>query len=307
MIDTVASYVDQVDDPKAIYLSVDGSEFGSDVAERVARTYGTSCCITPANRGKLGAVRNGMHRLLVRDTLRYIAVVDQDGDHFANELLNFVRSAEHIRQQGGHDKVLVIGRRVSRHHPMGMLRGELEELADRVQLDALYYHAALTGRPLAMEYAFLREEFPDFHSGYKLFSRASAEDVFLSEPDKAGVSDTCYYRHGVESVMSVEAIIRGAYLGIVNRSTFNEQPISTFGAMARCQLIADKMIWPLKRLEIPPAFVRQWLANHLCRLLLDTLAPDGRSELEEIATLVLEACDAHEDGGAKDFLRPLFL
>jgi hypothetical protein len=131
--------------------------------------------------------------------------------------------------------------------------------------------------------------------------------VFLSDPVQAGVSDDCYYRHGVESVMSVEAVVRGAYLGAVNRTTVNEQPISTFGAMARCQLVADKMIWPLRRLEIPPSFVRQWLANHLSRLLLHTLAPDGRSELEQIAGLVLESCGAMEGEGARDFLRPLFL
>lgn len=305
--DTVGSYVDQVDDPKSVCLSVDGEELGADVANRVADVYGASCCIAPVNRGKFWAARNGMQQLLAAGTFRYLAIVDQDGDHFANELLNFVRSAEHIREVGGHERVMVLGRRVSRHHPMGMLRGELEELADRVLLDALYYHASVTGHPLAMEYAFLLDEFPDFHSGYKLFSRASAEDVFLSEPEMAGVPDICYYRHGVEAVMSVEAIVRGAYLGIVNRTTFNEQPISTFGAMDRCQLVADKMIWPLKRLEVPPAFVRQWLANHLARLLLDTLAPHGRSELEQIAELVLDACDALEEGGTKDFLRPLFL
>ncbi len=94
------------------------------------------------------------------------------------------------------------------------------------------------------------DEFPDFHSGYKLFSAPTAEAVFEAAAHRK-LSETCYYRHACEAVMVVEAVEHGALLGVVNRSTLNEQPISTFGMLNRIQLVADMMIWPCRRLAIP--------------------------------------------------------
>lgn len=256
--DTILMYCEQVSDPSTICLSVDGEEFGAEVVRGISEEFNVSSYISPANRGKLQALINGVRYLLDQRLLKYIAVVDQDGDHFANELLNFVRAAQHITNHAGTDEVLILGRRISRHRPMGFLRGELEELCDRVLLDALMYNAALTQRPLRLEYAVTFDEFPDFHSGYKLFSRSTASAVFLKGPKQMGVSDTCYYRHACEAVMVVKALDQGAYLGVVNRSTFNEQPISTFGLFNRIQLAADKIIWPCKRLAIPLPFVKQY-------------------------------------------------
>jgi hypothetical protein len=216
-----------------------------------------------------------------------------------------VRGALHIAAHTGDDRVLVIGRRISRHRPMGFLRGELEEFADRILLDALAYHAAITGRPLRLEFTTTLDEFPDFHSGYKLFSRRTAEEVFLTDPKRAGVTEDCYYRHACEAVMTVEALEHGAYLGVVNRSTFNEQPITTFGLLNLSRLVADKIIWPCKRLDIPAPFARQWMANHAPRLLLNTLAPAGQDELARIKEHVLAAYGQEPDDGPP--LRPLFL
>lgn len=305
--DTVSLYVEQVSDPATICLSVDGEEFGAEVARQVAREFSVSLCISSVNRGKLQASANGARHLLEQQALQYIAVVDQDGDHFANELLNLLRAAQHIADQANTDKILILGRRISRHRPMGYLRGELEELCDRILLDALTYHAALNQRPLRLEYAVTLDEFPDFHSGYKLFSNSTAVATFLTEPKQVGVSDACYYRHAVEAVMVVEALVAGAYLGVVNRSTFNEQPISTFGSFNRIQLTADQIIWPCKRLDIPLPFVKQWLANHISRLVLNTLVPDGQTELAQVRQLVITTL---ADGQAQEItppLKPLFV
>jgi hypothetical protein len=304
---TVAAYCQQVSDPAAICLSVDGEPFGGHLAQELACRYGTSLSLAPVNRGKLWAVRDGVRALMARADLAYVAVVDQDGDHFAHELLNFVWAAQHIEANGGSDRVLVIGRRSSRHRPMGFLRGELEEFADRVLLDALAYHGAISGIPLRLEYAFALDEFPDFHSGYKLFSRAVAEDVFLGEPRLEGVTEDCYYRHACEAVMTVEAMLHGGYLGMVNRSTMNEQPITIFGLFNLTQLVADKIIWPCRRLGIPVAFVRQWMSNHTTRLLLLTLAPEGREELMRIRRLVLATLSGEEEVDVGTSLQPLFV
>jgi len=115
--DTVISCCAQVDDPTAVCLSVDGADNGADVVQALAA--------------------EGFRILLRRPELAYFAVLDSDSDHFGNELLNFVRAAEHIIQESGDSRVMVLGRRISRHRPMGLLRGELEELADQMLLQAL--------------------------------------------------------------------------------------------------------------------------------------------------------------------------
>lgn len=305
--DNVAACLRQVAEPARLCLSVDGERNGGDIARRVAAEYGVSIVASPDNRGKLHSVANGVRYLLDNHDLRYVAVVDQDGDHFANELVNLVRAGVHISESTKSDRVMVLGRRLCRHRALGLLRGEFEELADRVLLDALNYHAVKTATPLRMEHANLFDEYPDFHSGYKLFSRQSARDAFLTRPPLSSVSETCHNRHACEAVMTVEALAAGAYLGVVHRSSFNEQPITTFGLYDRVQLVADKMIWPCKRLEIPASFVRQFLANHIPRLLLNTMIPEGRDELKEIHRRTLQAFGEKPDEGDPLFFQPLFV
>lgn len=295
--DNVAAYVQQVDDPARICLSVDGETHGREQAEELSREFRVQAVAAPDNRGKLHALRHGMARLCQRGECRYLAAVDMDGDHFANELVNLVRAAQFARGQAGMEEVLVLGRRSSKHRPLGLLRGELEELADRVLLDALAYDAALVGEPLRLECATALEEYPDFHSGYKLFSRRTAERVFLSEPQLCGVTADAYFRHGVEAVVTVEALKSGAHLALVGRSAMNEQSVSSFGLLERTRLVADKMIWPCRRLGVPVTFADQWLRNHIPRLLLGTMVPEGREELLEIRRLVLEGLGATADSG----------
>lgn len=304
--DTVIACREQISDPSMICLSVDGADKGADVAEQLAREYGVTAVVAPINRGKLQGVREGVCRLLARPNPNYIAVLDDDNDHFANELLNFVRAAEHILEQTGDNRLMILGRRISRHRPMGMLRGELEDLADRLLLQALTYHAAVVGEPLKLEYATLLDSAPDFHSGYKLFSRQTAADVFLPPPQTVGLNEITTYRHAVEAVMTVEAVVSGARLGVVNRSTYNRQPVSKFGLIDRAQLTADMIIWPCKRLGVPGSFVQQWMNNETAALLLATLVPEGKHELEAVYRQVVGAFD--EDVGTGPFARqPLFL
>ncbi len=306
LTDTVAACCAQIEDPSTLCLSVDGVANGAAVVRQLATDWSVTYTTTPANHGKLQGVRTGMEALLAREDLAYVAVLDCDSDHFGNELLNFIRAAEHIVEQTGDDRLLILGRRISRHRPMGWLRGELEEIADRMLLHALEYHAAISGIPLRLEYATLIEAIPDFHSGYKLFSRRTAEDVFLTPPEPSGLSETAYFRHAVEAAMVVEALLHGARLGVVNRTTYNRQPVTTFGLLDRAELTADMILWPCRRLRVPPEFIRQWLDNDLPALLLGTLVPKGRQELEEVYRRVLEALGQNDASG---FLQkqPLFL
>jgi len=287
--ETVEAFLREMAAPEAICLSADGDGPTGECARRLSDETGVRAVVGDVNRGKLHALRNGMAALSSWKEMRYVAAADQDGDHFANELLNFIRAARHAEAALGSDRVLVLGRRISRHRPMGFLRGELEELADRVLLDALHYDAAATGAPLRLEFTASLDEFPDFHSGYKVFTRRTADDVLLAAPNPAGQSEDCYSRHAVEAVLCVEAVKSGATLVQVNRSTWDEQPVSAFAQLDRRRMVADKIVWPCKRLGVPGPFAAQWLDNHLPRLLLGTLAPEGRKELLEIRRLVRDA------------------
>jgi len=305
--DNVAACVRQVADPGRICLSVDGEGCGEEITAQLKAQWGVQCCTAPENKGKLQAVRLGVSRLFEREELAYFAVVDSDGDHFANELHNLVRGGLHAQAFTSVEGVLILGRRISLHRPLGFLRGELEELADRILLDALAFDAALAGSPLRLECVTTLDEAPDFHSGYKLFSRAAASETFLREPDLSGVGEAAYYRHACEAVMVVEALKGGAYLAVVNRSTLNEQPVSTFGLLDRSRLVADKIVWPCKRLGVPAHFVDQWLRNHMPRLLLNTLAPQGQEELRQVRDLVLADFGLAPDDDSSAIRGPLFI
>jgi hypothetical protein len=306
--DTVHMFVREVSDPAAICLSVDGPGIAVDIAEEIARKYGTNLVVSDRNRGKFSAVQNGIIHLLDNPDYGYFAAVDQDGDHFASDLLDFVRSAEHVRSISGTQRILVLGERASRHRPLGFLRGEQEALADAILLDALQYHAAVSGQPLDLTFAVTNDRYPDFHAGYKLFSRQTAKDVFTSPPEMAGCSEDAYYRHACEAVMVVESLVRGATLAALTRRTFDEQPVSVFASFDLTHLTADLILWPCKRLGVPGHYVSQWLSNHLPRLLLGTLQPAGRNELLAIQELVLAAYDmATEERTPDDIVRPRFV
>lgn len=287
--DTVDSYCTVIADPAHIVLSVDGPGTGCAVARQVAARYGVQVIEAETNGGKLAAARLGVAHLLQDANLAYLALVDQDGDHFANELLNFARLAWHVTTQTGSQDVMIMGSRLSKARGLGLLRAAGEELANRVLLDALHYTAAQTGAPLPLQYILPLESVPDFHAGYKLFSRRIAERVFTDPPNLAGCPAEAYFRHAIEAVMVVEALAAGAIPAAVSRRTYDEQPLSLFAQLNRARLTADLIIWPCKRLQIPGSFVAQWLANHLPCLELATLVPEGRDELLAVARLVHEA------------------
>ena len=293
--ETTLAYCRELGNPRAVCLSADGPGEGAQAVEELAEQHGVRATVAEQHLGKLGALRAGMSLMLEDESFHYLATVDQDGDHFSNELRNLIRAAREVEVDGGVDRLMVLGRRISRHRPLGFFRGELEELADRMLLNALEYRAALDGEPLRLEYASTLDEYPDFHSGFKLFERETAADVFSREPHLDGLSTDCYYKHAVEAVMTVEAMQAGARLAAVNRSTMNEQPVSTFGLLGRATMTADKIVWPCRRLEVPAKFVDQWMRNHIPPLLMGTMVPEGRRELKQVWRLVKRAFELEDE------------
>jgi hypothetical protein len=289
LVDTVGGCCEHVGTPSRVYVSVDGPNPALEAAAALKEQLGVTLVASPVRRGKLAAIQAAVRLALQDASWRYVILVDQDGDHFPNELANLVRGSLHAERAKGADRVLVLGRRATRSYPLGFLRGEMEELVDRILLDCLSYHAAVSGVPLNLEYALHLDEFPDFHSGFKLLTRAVAAAVFEQEIPAEEMSEQAVYRHAVEAVITVEALLAGASLVSVARSTFSAQPVSAFGALDRRRLMADKIVWPCRRLGAPGRFALQWFDNHAPRLRLATMAPQGRAELLEIRRLVGEA------------------
>mgnify|MGYP005859744229 FL=1 len=87
--------------------------------------------LLPENQGKLAAMRQGIHALLVaQPDVRYAVVRDGDGDHALSDMPHLVRAAARLAEAYGHTNLIVAGARGSRHRPMGWARGELETLLD---------------------------------------------------------------------------------------------------------------------------------------------------------------------------------
>ena len=296
---TTLSFLRDVSKPASVCLSADGPGTGSSVVREMTNVLHVSSVFSDRNRGKLNALRLGVAHLLEMKSFDFIAVVDQDGDHFANELPNLIRAAQYVRGLTDNNRLFVLGGRISRHKPLGFLRGELEALADRILLDALCYNAAVTGKPLALQFVSSMDAFPDFHSGYKVFSLQTAQDVFLSPSNPCGLSERAYYQDAVEAVISVEALTAGAAFIQVNRTTYDEQPLTTFGRLDRIELSKNMILWPCRRLNIPPHFIKQWLDNHIPELLLSTLVPDGQREILNIRSHVLKDIGMTDDPPAR--------
>ena len=106
--DTVSAFCELVADPSRVCISVDGQGPGAPIGQRVGEFTGATVAVSPVNMGKLQGVRTGARLLLSRPEISHLAIADQDGDHFANELINLVRAAEHVRSTSGTDRMLVL-------------------------------------------------------------------------------------------------------------------------------------------------------------------------------------------------------
>ena len=67
LADNVRAYVQQVDDPARICLSVDGAEHGMEIAEALATECGVVAVCTQEIMGKMNGLRHGVRALWERE------------------------------------------------------------------------------------------------------------------------------------------------------------------------------------------------------------------------------------------------
>lgn len=273
--------------PENVCLVVDGDERSLRIARKVQKALakaggvGFEVLYLEENRGKHYAVTEGILWLMNRKGIKYFVVRDCDADHFICDLPNLVRSAHHISVTEKTDRVLIVGRRIDRHRPLGFRRGEMEELCNRVMLDAMNYRLAKQRRIVNSQYYSPYGDVPDFKSGYKVYSRSVARRVFKRKPPLLCLEANDYWRHGAEPIPIVEAVLNGAIIGEMNRTTFDVQPTTTFTESSAMDMHVKTLAWAFCRCRVPLKCAEQMFDNHIPRLLLLTDAA-GREKLDAL-------------------------
>lgn len=275
-----------------VWVVVDGDRrtfrLAAELRRRLAEGGDTfNLMLLPENQGKLAAMRQGIHALLVaQPDVRYAVVRDGDGDHALSDMPHLVRAAARLAGAYGHTNLIVAGARGSRHRPMGWARGELETLLDRVTLDALAYRLAREGRALNLAHC-SGGGVPDLSTGYKVYGRDVAHRLFVgAEPSLAGMSSDDYWHYGPETVTIVEAMLAGAEFAEVRRLTWDGQPTSSFNEFRHVRLYGELLAWVFTRLEIPVEVAARLFDNAARPLLLGTMAA-GAETLAELRAEVL--------------------
>jgi glycosyltransferase involved in cell wall biosynthesis len=248
------------------------------------------------NGGKGAAVTRGTQWFLGQDSLEYLTTRDADSDHALHDLVTLMRLAVALRNNDGADHLIIVGRRNHPHRALGWIRGEFETLLNRVLIDAVRFALAQRQRVLNTRYFSLSGEYPDLHSGYKIYSRKVCERIVEHPWERFPWVGAEIYRYGVEAVPFVEGVLAGAIVGESTRLT-QEADFSGHGAFARPETNASVMLWTFLRLGIGAPQAVTILDNHLPRLTLWT-DPQGRAALLELRRYVMERLPTPPQGEA---------
>ena len=274
-----------------IWVVVDGDPRTARVLEEVRgrlwRDHGCafSTMAVPENHGKLWALKEGVTALLeANPSVGYVVIRDGDGDHAVADMPSLVRAAMLLSEARpdalGEDGswLIVIGSRRSRHRPMGWVRGELEALLDQVTLDALAYRLAREGRALDLSHCAWRERVPDLSSGYKVYGRQCALELFVRhQPRYVSLSEHDYWRYGPETVTIIEGLLQGAIIAEVPRFTWDGQPTTSFGEYRYVSLYGELLAWVYARLEIPLGVAAQLYDNYAANMTLKATSEGGET------------------------------
>jgi len=288
--------------PSRTWVVVDGdprtAALAAETNARFGETYGQPFRfhVLPSNGGKLWALREGLARLLAQgDDVRHAIIRDGDGDHLPAHIPALVAAAEAMERFYGHTRLIVIGARASRHHPMGWMRGELETLLDHVTMDAVSYALAREGQAPDLQHCRGASP-PDLSSGYKLYGRAAAQQIVSDEPVLATLSPSDYWHYGPETCTIVEAFLRDTVVAQITRLTWEAQPTTSFGEFGQLDLYGELLLWVYARLEIPLQAAARMFDRRATPLLLRTM-PEGRQALRDLRARVLRALQAQAGKG----------
>lgn len=240
------------------------------------------------NGGKGTALVSGLKELLEDDGVRFVITRDSDGNHFAWDMPRMLAVAQWLRDVMEAEEVVVVGGRSDRARALGMVRAEMEDLLNRLTLASLEYHLARErGEVVANVFPTRPGEIPDFHSGYKLYSRGVCRRMCELPWGSYGSGNReTVYRYGMELVPLIEAVLMGACVAETTRLG-HVQRVTGHGAYEHPEVIAELACWAFSRLDVPTVQAATVMDNTLpvLRLFRD---PEGRERLARIRQMALE-------------------
>jgi hypothetical protein len=278
-----------VDEGRLLFVC-DGRQPAWDVITELGRELDQpfSSLLQEPNAGKGIALIAGMQRLLRDEEVQFIITRDSDGNHFAWDMPRMMAVAHWLRDVTEATELVVVGGRSDRARALGMVRAEMEELLNRLTVASLEYHLAKQrGEVLANLFPTRAGEIPDFHSGYKLYSRGVCRRMCELPWHGYGSGDKeMVYRYGMELVPFVEAVLMGASVAETTRLG-HVQMVTGHGAYEHPEVVAELACWAFSRLDVPTPQAAAVLDNVLPVLSLFR-DPEGREKLARIRHLSLE-------------------
>ena len=288
--------------PRHVVLVVDGCPRAEAPTQTAAAALAARSGEEPVvlqrgqNEGKGGAVCRGLEHLLAHSHVTRLCVRDCDNDHSIWDLPRLVELADHISAAEGTERLFVVGGRSSVHHPLGNARGEHETVLNRVTRDAVAFALAREGRAPETKYLGLvpaptlyPEGVPDLQSGYKLYTRETAPLVIesLRRAHREDPDAGCL-RWGAEFMAAVELYLAGAIAGQAPRTTYDQQPQTTFDESDMVGTFGVQIAWLLRRLAVPLQPATAWLDGAVAASWWRT-SPRGADELLRLRRTVLQA------------------
>ncbi len=261
-------------------------EILNDLARSTEPAFGTM--LQEPNGGKGTALVAGLRELLEDDRVQYVITRDCDGNHFAWDMPRMMAVAEWLIDVRRAPEIIIVGGRSDRAKALGMVRAEIEELLNRLTLTSLHYHLAATRREVVANiFSTQPGGIPDFHSGYKLYSRRICRRMCHLPWECYGSGNKdAVYRFGMEVVPFVEAVLMGASVAETTRLG-HIQRVTGHGAYERPDVVAELACWIFSRLDVPTAQAAVMLDNVLPVLKLFNDS-EGREKLTEVKQLSLE-------------------
>lgn len=282
--------------PERLILVVDGCPAAVAPAREAAEQFGRragaapTLIVTDCNTGKGGAVCTGFERLLQDDAVEALNVRDCDGDHDIYDLPQLYRLFEQMCRQECTDDVFVVGCRGSLTRPLGLARGQNEDMLNRLTMEAVNHRLADEGRGVDERYTSRYGRAPDFQSGYKVYSRTAAHVVIDSvrAADQAE-PDLQVMRWAVEFIPTAELLLRGFIPGALCRLTYDGQPQTTFDESDLPRAYSRQIAWLFRRLDLPYEVGRCLLDNALTASEYVT-SPRGAEHLAALREQVIQEC-----------------
>lgn len=265
-------------DPRNVVLVVDGSPAAEAPAHEAAQIVRARAGSSPrvdcrqANEGQGGAVLRGLEALLGAPGINYLCTRDMDGDHDIYDVPQLYRRLEELVEQEGAGNAFVVGARESLHRPMGYARGEFETVLNEVTVCAL----TAAGHPPDLTRCRSYAGYPDFQTGFKMYTRHSAQTVVEAlRAAQAEHPRELPLRWGVQFITTLELLLSGATPAQVCRLTFDEQPKTTFEGLADLpRAYGCQIAWLLRRLSLSPEMAWPIVDGALCATLFAT-TPGG--------------------------------